>query len=62
MTHHDGQLLHTTNDRKKINLEGMSNVYLLSKCNYILYSFINVSFLALSMIETPNKILTDINL
>jgi len=58
----DGQPLHTTNDRKRINLEVMSDVYLLSKCDYILYSFSNVSFLALSMIENRNKILTNINL
>lgn len=58
---HDGQPLHTTNNRQKINLEVMSDVYLLSKCDYILYSFSNVSFLALSMIENHNKKLININ-
>jgi hypothetical protein len=40
-------LHHYATDRKKINQEVLSSVYLLSKCNYFLYSFSNVSFLAL---------------
>jgi hypothetical protein len=57
----DGEPLHTRYDRKKINYEVMSDVYLLSKCNHMLYSFSNVSFLALSMMENFNKQLININ-
>jgi hypothetical protein len=42
-------LHHHTSNRTKINQEVLSSVYLLSKCNYFLYSFSNVSFLALIM-------------
>jgi hypothetical protein len=42
-------LHHHATDRRKINEEVLSSVYLLSKCNYFLYSFSNVSFLALIM-------------
>lgn len=42
-------LHHHTSNRTKINWEVLSSVYLLSKCNYFLYSFSNVSFLALIM-------------
>lgn len=42
-------LHHHTSNRTKINEEVLSSVYLLSKCNYFLYSFSNVSFLALIM-------------
>lgn len=42
-------LHHNCLDRSKINEEVLSNVYLLSKCNYFLYSFSNVSLLALIM-------------
>lgn len=46
----DSSPLHcTTNNRQKINEEVLSNVYLLSKCNYFLYCFSNVSLLALIM-------------
>lgn len=57
----DGEPLHTRYDRKKVNYEVMSDVYLLSKCNHMLYSFSNVSFLALSMIENFDKQLININ-
>lgn len=42
-------LHHHALDRRKINEEVLSSVYLLSKCKYFLYSFSNVSFLALIM-------------
>lgn len=57
----DGKPLHTIFDRKRINKEVMSDVYLLSKCNNILYSFSNVSFLSLSMMDNFNKQLININ-
>lgn len=41
--------LHTLPDRDRINEEVLSNVYLLSKCKHFLYSFSNVSLLALIM-------------
>lgn len=46
---HSGNPLHTLPDREKINEEVLSNVYLLSKCKHFLYSFSNVSLLALIM-------------
>ena len=46
----DSQALHhNCSDRFKINEEVLSSVYLLSKCKYFLYSFSNVSLLALIM-------------
>jgi hypothetical protein len=42
-------LHHNCTDRFKINEEVLSSVYLLSKCKYFLYSFSNVSLLALIM-------------
>ena len=42
-------LHHNCFDRSRINEEVLSSVYLLSKCNYFLYSFSNVSLLALIM-------------
>ena len=46
----DSQALHhNCPDRFKINEEVLSSVYLLSKCKYFLYSFSNVSLLALIM-------------
>jgi hypothetical protein len=46
---HDGNPLHFLNDRKKINKEVLLDVYLLSNCEYFLYCFSNVSFLALTL-------------
>lgn len=47
---HNKQPLHlNTSDRSKINEEVLSNVYLLSCCGSFLYSFSNVSLLALIM-------------
>jgi hypothetical protein len=46
----DSQSLHhNCSNRSQINEEVLSSVYLLSKCNYFLYSFSNVSLLALIM-------------
>lgn len=42
-------LHHNCSDRSQINEEVLSSVYLLSKCSYFLYSFSNVSLLALIM-------------
>ena len=43
----DNTPLHTLSDRDRINEEVLSSVYLLSKCSHFLYSFSNVSLLAL---------------
>lgn len=40
---------HNCSDRSQINEEVLSSVYLLSKCSHFLYSFSNVSLLALIM-------------
>ena len=59
---YDGKPLHMSPNRNKINFEVMSDVYLLSRCDYILYSFSNVSFLALSMVNDYNKPFKNLNL
>jgi len=46
---YDGQPLHLTGNRDIINEEVLSNVYLLSNCTHFMYSFSNVSLLALIM-------------
>lgn len=43
----DRQPIHFIEDRSSINLEVMTDVYLLSKCRYFLYCFSNVSYSAL---------------
>jgi hypothetical protein len=53
--------IHKKNDRKRVNFEVMSDVYILSKCDYLLYCFSNVSFLALSMMNDYNKKIININ-
>lgn len=40
---------HNCSNRSQVNEEVLSSVYLLSKCSYFLYSFSNVSLLALIM-------------
>ena len=55
---HDGKIYIYVEDRSDLNQEVMIDVYLLSKCKYLLYSFSNVSYLALTMgIENFSKIL-----
>lgn len=55
---HDGEIYIYVDDRSKLNQEVMLDVYLLSNCKYLLYSFSNVSYLALTMgIENFSKIL-----
>lgn len=59
----DRKPIHFIDDRSVINLEVMTDVYLLSKCSYFLYCFSNVSYSALILgvdnfkkIECINKI------
>jgi hypothetical protein len=58
---YDNKPIHKKNDRKRVNFEVMSDVYILSKCDYLLYCFSNVSFLALSMMNDYNKKIININ-
>lgn len=54
-------LHHNCLDRSKINEEVLSSVYLLSKCKYFLYSFSNVSLLALIMGSQDFKFIDYLN-
>jgi len=45
----DGNPIHFIEDRTLINFEVMLDVYLLSKANYFLYTFSNVSYAALTL-------------
>jgi len=49
ISHDKKSIHHNCFDRNKINEEVLSSVYLLSNCKYFLYSFSNVSLLALIM-------------
>ena len=53
--------IHKRYEREKINLEVMSDVYILSKCHYFMYCFSNVSFLVLTMMDDYNKKIININ-
>lgn len=46
---YDGKPLHFSNDREKINKDVLLDVYLLSNCEYFLYCYSNVSYLALTL-------------
>jgi hypothetical protein len=58
---HDGNPLHFSNDRKKINKDVLLDVYLLSNCEYFLYCYSNVSYLALTLGSQKQKIIKNIN-
>lgn len=58
----DSQPLHHNSPiRSQLNEEVLSSVYLLSKCNHFLYSFSNVSLLALIMGANNFKSIANIN-
>ena len=57
----DNTPLHNLPNRGIINEEVLSNVYVLSKCNHFLYSFSNVSLLALIMGANNFKTITNLN-
>lgn len=46
---YDGKPLHFSDNRKKANKDVLLDVYLLSNCEYFLYCFSNVSYLALTL-------------
>lgn len=58
----DGTPLHTLPKRNIINEEVLLSVYLLSKCGHFLYSFSNVSLLALIMGVNNFKSILNINI
>lgn len=57
----DGIPLHRLDNRKLINEEVLSNVYILSKCCHFMYSFSNVSLLALIMGANNHQTISNIN-
>ncbi len=58
---YDGNPLHFSNDRKKINKDVLLDVYLLSNCEYFLYCYSNVSYLALTLGSQKQKYIKNIN-
>jgi hypothetical protein len=58
---HDGNPIHFSNDRKKINKDVLLDVYLLSNCEYFLYCYSNVSYLALTLGSQKQKYIKNIN-
>lgn len=58
---YDGNPLHFSNDRKKINKDVLLDVYLLSNCQYFLYCYSNVSYLALTLGSQKQKFIKNIN-
>ena len=57
----DGTPLHRLSDRDVVNEEVLSNVYILSRCKHFLYSFSNVSLLALIMGANTQKTIVNLN-
>ena len=57
----DDTPLHNLPDRDRINEEVLSSVYILSRCNHFLYSFSNVSLLALIMGANDFKTIMNLN-
>lgn len=58
----NGSPLHTLSERDTINEEVLSSVYLLSKCGHFLYSFSNVSLLALVLGANNFKSILNLNI
>lgn len=57
----NGAPLHRLPDRSVINEEVLSSVYLLSRCKHFLYSFSNVSLLALIMGANTQETIVNLN-
>ena len=57
----DGTPLHRLPDRDVVNEEVLSNVYILSRCKHFLYSFSNVSLLALIMGANTQVTIVNLN-
>lgn len=58
----DGNPIHFKSDREKINREVLLSVYILSMCPHILYSFSNVSYLAMTIGINKFKSCMNLNL
>ncbi len=58
---YDGNPLHFSNNRKKTNKDVLLDVYVLSNCNYFLYCYSNVSYLALTLGFEKQKHIKNIN-
>lgn len=58
---YDGNPLHFSNNRKKTNKDFLLDVYVLSNCNYFLYCYSNVSYLALTLGFEKQKHIKNIN-
>lgn len=58
---YDGTPLHFSNNRKKTNKDVLIDVYLLSNCEYFLYCYSNVSYLALTLGSNKQKFIKNIN-
>jgi hypothetical protein len=58
---YDGNPLHFSNDRKKTNKDVLLDVYVLSNCEYFLYCYSNVSYLALTLGSKKQKHIKNIN-
>jgi hypothetical protein len=58
---HTDKPLHTLPYRDKINEEVLSCVYILSRCSHFMYSFSNVSLLALILGVNNHKTITNLN-
>jgi len=46
---HNGNPIHFSNEKESLNREVLTDVYVLSSCEHLLYCFSNVSFLALTL-------------
>lgn len=57
----DGLPLHNSHNRKLVNEEVLSSVYILSKCRHFMYSFSNVSLLALIMGADHHQTISNLN-
>lgn len=58
----DGLPIHGRYEKERVNYEVMMDVFLLSQCDYFLYCFSNVSFLALILMDDYTKKIKNINL
>jgi hypothetical protein len=46
---YDGNPIHFSNEKESLNREVLTDVYVLSTCEHLIYCFSNVSFLALTL-------------
>lgn len=58
---YDGNPIHNTINRDKVNIDVLLDSYVLANCGYFLYSFSNVSFLALTIGNVNFKKIKNLN-